>query len=157
MRIALFWSITQRVVVIPYQKSAVLVSFAAEAWNHALEGSNQDLSPSFWSLKCSSFCSFTKRKTLGKNGSVKEMEVPAATTTVAPPWSLKPLISLIVTRRCLAQPSFVYVVSCLFCLFVTILITLDSCRCCPVCHCYYLLLVTAATQWTLCTVVSTGT
>lgn len=44
---------------------------------------------------------------MGKNGSVKETEVPAATTTVVPPWSLKPLISVIVTRRCLAQPSFV--------------------------------------------------
>jgi hypothetical protein len=39
--------------------------------------------------------------------SVKETEVPAATTTVAPPWSLKSQISFIVTRRRLAQPSFV--------------------------------------------------
>jgi hypothetical protein len=107
MRIALFWAITQREVVIPYQKSPVFICFASEAWNHTWEGSNQDLSPSVCSLKCSSFCSFTKRKTVGKNGSIKEMEVPAATTTVAPPWSLKPLISLIVTSRCLAQPSFV--------------------------------------------------
>ena len=106
MRTALFWAITQRVVVIPYHKSAVFICFAAETWNHALEGSNQDLSPSVCSLDCSSFCSFTKRKTVGKTGSAKETEVPAATTTVAPPWSLKPQISLIVTHRCLAQPFF---------------------------------------------------
>lgn len=43
--------------------------------------------------------------------------MPAATANVSPPWSLNPLILLNVTRRCLAQPSFVYVVSCLFCLF----------------------------------------
>jgi hypothetical protein len=106
MRTALFWAITQRVVVILYQKSAVFICFAAEAWNHALEGSNQDLSPSVCSLECSSFCFFTKRKTMGKNGNVKVTEVPAATTTVAPPWSLKPLISLIVTHHCLAQHFF---------------------------------------------------
>jgi hypothetical protein len=138
MRTALFGSITQRVVVNPHQKIAVFICFATEAWNHTWGGSNQVSSSSVCSLKCSSFCSFTKRKTVGNNGSVMETEVPAATTTVVPPYSVKPLISLIVSRRCLASPSFVYVVSCLFCLFVSILMALDSCRCCSVCHCIFL-------------------
>jgi len=68
-RTALFWVITQRVVIIPYrrfgtsyrtitQKSAVLIYFAAEAWNHAdvmtlNSAENSDYQPTnrpFWDV-----------------------------------------------------------------------------------------------------------